>query len=71
MSEEPYPWQDVDAARSNKRLQCKYSVVEGQAPYLAEARPCSQCGAAAEALAWFYYKSPDGLGTISAGERAG
>jgi hypothetical protein len=54
----PFPWEDVESARKNKRLQQEYPVAEGQQQYAAIAKACPQCHTAASQLNWFYFKSP-------------
>jgi len=57
--EEIFPWDDVEAARRNTRLQRKYTADKGRKAYLHMARPCPECGTPAEQLAWFYFESPE------------
>jgi hypothetical protein len=33
-------------------------LAEGLATHFGEARPCPKCGAAPDALSWFYFRSP-------------
>ena len=54
-----YPWEDVEAARKNPRLQREHPIANGQSAYLATAKPCRQCHAPASQLNWFYFESPD------------
>ena len=56
--DDKYPWEDVEAARKNRRLQRKHSIADGQNSYIAVAKPCPQCGTAAGQLSWFYFDSP-------------
>ena len=56
--EDQYPWDDVDSARKNTRLQRGHPIAEGHAAYLAAAKPCPQCQASAGRLSWFYFESP-------------
>ncbi len=58
--EEDFPWEDVDAARTNRRLQRKHPSAQGKSTYLSRAKPCPQCGSKADELAWFYFESPSG-----------
>lgn len=52
------PWEDVEASRRNRRLQKKHPATEGQSRYLADAKACPKCQTPAEALSWFYCRSP-------------
>lgn len=52
------PWEDVEASRRNRRLQKRHPLPEGIGTHFAEARPCPKCHAPAEALSWFYFRSP-------------
>jgi hypothetical protein len=56
--EDQFPWEDVEAARRNQRLQREHPVSEGKQRYAASARPCPKCHTPAEALSWFYFESP-------------
>jgi hypothetical protein len=58
-SESHLPWEDVEASRRNRRLQRKHPIEEGKTHYLANAKPCPKCQTPAEALAWFYFESPN------------
>lgn len=53
------PWEDVEAARGTHRLQLEHPVADGKRRYLANAKVCPACQAGADALAWFYFESPD------------
>jgi hypothetical protein len=53
-----YPWEDVEASRRNRRLQKTHRLPEGIRSHFAEARPCPQCQSPADALSWFYFRSP-------------
>jgi hypothetical protein len=55
---EEYPWEDVEAARTNNRLQRKHSADEAKQRYATIAKACSQCHASASELTWFYFSSP-------------
>ena len=50
--DDKYPWEDVEAARKNRRLQRKHPIADGQISYMAVAKPCPQCGTAAGQLSW-------------------
>jgi hypothetical protein len=52
------PWEDVEASRRNRRLQGKHPTTEGKSQYLAKAKPCPKCNTSADALGWFYFRSP-------------
>jgi hypothetical protein len=52
------PWDDVEASRRNRRLQKNHRLPEGIGTHFAEARPCPQCQSPANALSWFYFRSP-------------
>lgn len=60
--DQEYPWEDVEAARHNARLQKRHRgkerVAEGLPAHFAYVRPCPTCGAASEKLSWFYFESP-------------
>jgi hypothetical protein len=56
--DDQFPWEDVEAARQNHRLQREHPVAAGQQIYAAKAKPCPQCHAAAGQLSWFYFDSP-------------
>jgi hypothetical protein len=56
--DDKYPWEDVEAARQNQRLQREHPVAEGQQIYAAKAKPCPQCHTTAGQLSWFYFDSP-------------
>jgi len=55
------PWEDVEAARRNTRLQKRHRLPkrlsEGLATHFAEVRPCPKCETPPEALGWFYFRS--------------
>lgn len=55
--EDQYPWEDVDKARHNQRLQRKHPPSEAD-KYRATAKPCPKCGKASADLVWFYFESP-------------
>ncbi len=55
--EDQYPWEDVDKARHNQRLQRKHPPGEAD-KYRATAKPCPKCRKASADLAWFYFESP-------------
>jgi hypothetical protein len=55
--EEGLPWEDVEASRSNRRLQRKHPVAEGKTQYLAAAAACPGCGTPPDELTWFYFES--------------
>lgn len=50
------PWEDVVAARANRRLQNRHSLAEA-ACYRTEAGPCPRCGRPPAELAWFYFRN--------------
>jgi hypothetical protein len=52
------PWEDVETARRNRRLQKGHRMPEALAAHFVEVRPCPKCDAAPEALNWFYFSSP-------------
>jgi hypothetical protein len=52
------PWGDVEASRRNRWLQKNRRLPRGIRSHFAEARPCPQCQSPAEALSWFYFRSP-------------
>jgi len=56
--DDQFPWEDVEAARKNQRLQREHPAAEGQERYTASAKSCPQCHAAAGQLSWFYFESP-------------
>lgn len=56
--EDGYPWEDVDEARADRRLQRKHPIAEGQDRYRAVAKACPKCNTAADRLSWFYFRSP-------------
>lgn len=51
------PWDDVDKARHNQRLQQKHPPGEADT-YRATAKPCPKCGKGSAELSWFYFESP-------------
>jgi len=53
-----YPWEDVKAARIDRRLQRSHPINDGQRAYMTVANPCPQCHATADQLSWFYFSSP-------------
>ena len=55
--DEQYPWEDVNKARHNRRLQTKHKPDEAVS-YRENARPCPKCGKGSSELAWFYFESP-------------
>lgn len=56
--EDQFPWENVEAARKNQRLQRAHPVTEGQQRYTATGKVCPQCHTAASQLNWFYFESP-------------
>lgn len=56
--ERHFPWEDVEAARANGRLQAKHSVDRAVEHYSSGARPCPSCGTPPRFLVWFYFSSP-------------
>lgn len=56
--DDQFPWEDVEAARKNRRLQREHPAVGGRERYAATAKPCPQCHTAAAQLSWFYFESP-------------
>ena len=56
--DDQFPWEDVEAARKNQRLQREHPLAEGQQIYAAKAKACPQCHTAAGQLSWFYFDSP-------------
>ena len=52
-----FPWSEVNACRTDRKLQGQHSIDEGMSRFLGEARPCLECNRAAEDLAWFYFMS--------------
>jgi len=52
-----YPWDDVDSARINKKLQKEHPISEGK-KYFNLARSCPNCGKNPNDLEWFYFSSP-------------
>jgi hypothetical protein len=57
MSEEIFPWGDVDAARNDAELQSKHDAEAARQEY-GHGVKCSNCSRSAEKLAWFYFSSP-------------
>jgi hypothetical protein len=55
--EDQYPWEDVDKARHNRRLQRNHPPGEAD-KYRGTAKPCPMCGKVSRELAWFYFESP-------------
>jgi hypothetical protein len=53
-----YPWEDVEAARRNPRLQAQHHSAEARAHYKSQAKPCPKCLTPPDQLAWFYFESP-------------
>ena len=53
-----YPWEDIEEARHNRRLQRQHKPDEA-ACYREKARPCPKCGRTSKDLAWFYFESPE------------
>ena len=53
-----YPWEDVDSARNDKRLQSEHPQLEAQS-YIEQSGPCPKCGKKAKDLTWFYFSSPE------------
>ncbi len=58
-AEDDFPWEDVESARGDLRLQGQHPVEDGNARYQAEARACPGCGAPPSELSWFYFESPE------------
>jgi len=55
--DERFPWEHIDRARRNQRLQQRHHLDEA-APYRAQARGCPTCERTSSDLAWFYFESP-------------
>lgn len=53
-----YPREDVDASKSDKKLQKEHPVSEAK-DYIAESPPCPKCGKSSKDLEWFYFSSPE------------
>jgi len=53
-----YPWEEVDAARRNRRLQKRHPLPVDLPTHFAYARARPKCGAKIEKLTWFYFRSP-------------
>lgn len=56
--DDQFPWEDVEAARKNQRLQREHPVSVGRQRYSATAKPCPNCQTPADSLSWFYFESP-------------
>ena len=56
--DDQYPWEDVEAARKNPRLQREHPLADGHRAYLPAAKVCPQCQTPAGQLSWFYFESP-------------
>jgi hypothetical protein len=57
-ADQELPWEDVDASRGNRRLQKRHLLPEDLNSHFATARPCPKCHSPADALSWFYFRSP-------------
>lgn len=55
----PFPWEAVEASRTNDRLQSRAPVEQGKKAYLSRASACPECQIPADCLGWFYFVSPD------------
>jgi hypothetical protein len=51
------PWEEVDAARADARLQRRHGKRSARRLYESSAERCPQCGAPAAEHAWFYFQS--------------
>jgi hypothetical protein len=58
METDDLPWGDLEASRSNRRLQRKHPIAEGKKLYLAAASACPTCQSPPDSLGWFYFESP-------------
>jgi hypothetical protein len=56
--DDQFPWEDVEAARGDERLQRQHPVAEGKTRYVATGKPCPKCATPADRLTWFYFESP-------------
>jgi hypothetical protein len=56
--EEFFPWEHVDAARSDASLQAEYPVHQAQKQFLQHARACPRCATPPQFLSWFFFSSP-------------
>lgn len=54
-----FPWEDVEAASVDQRLQEEQAVDLARDRYADRARDCPDCGTPPEHLSWFYFRSPD------------
>jgi len=52
-----FPWDSVNACRTNKVLQSHYSVEDAKAKYVSHGRLCPKCNATPAKLCWVYYAS--------------
>ncbi len=48
--DDQFPWEDVEAARQDRRLQREHPVAESQQLYATRAKPCPQCHTAASGV---------------------
>jgi len=58
LGSDDFPWEHVQAARNDDRLQRRHSTAKAKEHYAASAKHCPQCNAAPDALQWFYFQSP-------------
>ena len=57
MQNELFPWDDVDAARDDTRLQAEHDAENARKLHGSEVR-CPKCSRSGDELAWVYFKSP-------------
>jgi len=58
-AEEPnLPWEDVEAARGDHRLQRRHRSEEARYSHAPGAQACPGCGTPATNLVWIYFESP-------------
>ena len=58
LDDDSFPWEDVEASRTNQRLQREHPAAEARQRYAATAKPCPRCQTGADKLTWFYFESP-------------
>ena len=55
---EMFPWDDVDAARKDARLQSEHDA-EGARRHYGSRVTCPKCSRSEDELVWFYFRSPE------------
>jgi hypothetical protein len=64
-----FPWNQVNASRTDAVLQSRHSLEEGKS-WHTEARACPKCDTPPDQLTWIYFRSPEGTWSHKCG-RAG